>query len=105
EAVTGETVSFRIEGSAGDTIRLVDDTAISDGEGYVHATVLAGSMPNIVTVVARHEASGNEAPSGGLVVATGLPSDGHFHIALTVRSINAWNRINEPATEVIVAAT
>lgn len=105
EAVAGETVSFRIEGSAGDTIRLVDDTAISDSEGYVRATVLAGSMPNVVTVVARHETSGNEAPSGGLVVATGLPSDGHFHIALSVRTINAWDKINDPTTQVSIAAT
>jgi hypothetical protein len=105
EAVAGQTVNFRIEGSAGDTIRLVDPTAISDSEGIVRATVLAGSMPNVVTVIARHEASGNEAPSGGLVVATGSPSDGHFDIALSVRTINAWNRLNSPTTEVTVAAT
>ena len=105
EAVAGEAVSFRIEGLAGDTVRLVETTAVSDSDGYVHATVLSGSMPNLVTVVARHEASGYEALSGGLVVATGLPSDGHFHIALQTRTINAWNRINTPTTEVIVAVT
>lgn len=105
EAVAGQTVNFRIEGLAGDNVRLVDPTAISNSEGLVSATVLSGSMPNIVTVVARHEASGNEAPSGGLVVATGLPSADHFNIALSKRSINAWNKINEPTTNVTIAAT
>mgnify|MGYP001477458970 CR=1 FL=1 len=105
EAVAGQTVNFRLEGLAGDNVRLVDTTAISNSEGLVSATVISGSMPNVVTVVARHEASGNEAPSGGLVVATGLPSADHFNIALDKRSINAWNRINEPVTNVTIAVT
>ena len=105
EAVAGQTVNFRLEGLAGDTVRLVDTTAISNSEGVVRATVLAGSMPNVVTVIARHEESGNEAPSGGLVVSTGLTSADHFHIALDTRSINAWSRINTPTTNVSVAVT
>lgn len=105
EAVAGQTVNFRLEGLAGDTIRLVDPNAVSNSEGLVRATVLSGSMPSIVTVVARHEASGNEAPSSGLVVATGLTSADHFNIALDKRSINAWDKINEPVTNVIIAVT
>jgi hypothetical protein len=104
-AVAGQTVNFRLEGLAGDTVRLVDTTAISNSEGLVRATVLAGSMPNVVTVIARHEESGFEAPSGGLVVSTGLTSADHFHIALDTRSINAWNRINTPTTNVTVTVT
>lgn len=105
EAVAGQLVNFRLEGLAGDSVRLVDNTAISNSEGLVRAAVLSGSMPNVVTVVARHEESGAEAPSGGLIVATGLPSADHVHLALSERSINAWNRINEPTTDISVAVT
>lgn len=103
-AVAGQEVHFRIEGEAGG-VRLVEESAVSDANGLVRATVLAGSTPNVVTVVARHAASLIEAPSGGLVVATGLPSASHFNVALSITNPNAWRRINEPSTEVTVALT
>src|SRR5690606_13390399 len=61
-------------------------------------------MPSVVTVVASHE-SGVEVPSGGLVIATGLPSANHFHIGPEKNSLNAWNRLNEPSTSITVVAT
>lgn len=104
-SVAGQRVTFRIEGLAGDTIRLVETTGISGSDGLVRAHVLSGSMPNVVTVVARHEESGAEALSGGLVISTGLPSANHFHIGLDKNSLNAWNKLNTPEASVTVVAT
>lgn len=103
-AVAGQLVNFRLEGAAGG-VALVESSAISDADGLVRAKVLSGTTPNVVTIVAQHAASQIEAQSGGLVVASGLPSAGNFNIALTITNPNAWNRINEPATEVVAAVT
>lgn len=104
DAVADQVINFRIEGAAGG-VRLVQDSATTDANGLVSVTVLAGTTPNNITVLAEHEATGATATSRELVVASGLPSAEGFNLALTVHNPKAWNRINTDGTQVIAAVT
>lgn len=101
-AVAGQKVTFQIEGPVGGA-RLVETTGISDSNGFVRAFVLAGSTPNVVTVVAHHEESGAETPSGGLVVSTGLASANYFHLNVS-QSGTSWEVGGATATITAVAS-
>lgn len=102
EGVAGQEVLFRLAGQPGD-VELVNESALSDEDGFVTATVKSGTTPSVVTVVAHHVLTGEEIHSDGLAVATGLPT--HFNMALKPYNPNAWDRLNAEPVDVIVTAT
>lgn len=104
EGTPAQTVQFRVEGVAGG-LSLVNQTDISDEDGIVEAQVQSGTTPTNVTIIARHVETGVEAPSNGLVVATGLAADNYFKISRDIANPWAWNRINSQAVNITVAVT
>ncbi|MDP2227253.1 MAG: hypothetical protein Q8J78_07220, partial [Moraxellaceae bacterium] len=63
-------------------------SAVTDGAGKVKATVLAGTVPTPVRVVARLTGAGvqPEAVSDVLSVSTGLPTQNAFSVAVSVHN-------------------
>ncbi|MDO3387382.1 Ig-like domain-containing protein [Gilvimarinus sp. SDUM040013] len=92
-------VSFELNTTAGG-LKLVNDSAISDNDGYVSTTVQSGTVPTSVRITATTD-GGISTQSSEVVVSTGLPDQNSMSIAASDIAPNSWN-FNGVTSEITV---
>lgn len=92
--LSGRTVQFSLSTTAGG-IRFdnqqTSTTAQTNGAGEVTVTVLAGTLPTPVRVVATEVSSSLSTQSSGLSISSGFPDQDSMSLALAAFNIAGWN--------------
>jgi len=103
--VSGTLVDFSVvPASKPGGLYLSDTSATSDSSGYVSVSLISGTVPTPVWVVATVDGTALKSQSNTLTITTGLPTQNFFSLSASTCNIEGWAYDGVTSTLTIIAS-
>lgn len=104
--VKGQTVNFSVNpGSKPGGLYLSNSSGNTDSDGYISVSLIAGTVPTPVWVVATLASNTSiKSQSNILTITTGLPTQNFFSLSASTHNIEGWSYDGVTSTLTIIAS-